>query len=433
MSRFAPASSQPLLWRVPSILAVYGASVCIWLMARIHMSPLVAILSLGLVLSLGLFQFAVLARQYALLSFCLAAALLLWSGFEQTTRPLLRSFGLWLVLTLCLSLHFYGLIEVATIGLAELIWALSRRRIRLPIWLSLFATAPIEAALFPLATHLAKINSGDSGSGAYYGKPTVGRFLHAAFDVLIGGKHGVLLLVAALLVIAAVHLPGLRRRLQHDSPTDVEKRYSSFEIAITALACLPAMVFGLSLITHSFSMRYMAPGMLFPAIVAPYLINRSAARRTVALALIPAIAALLLYQSHAPDPPADALRVAQTGSVHAPIVVAEGGLYIELMQSADAAMRSRLVYLRRPAGTISPDPTNENEVIRLASFHPEYHVSDQAIYLRTHPQFEVLFRPNFSTDTTTGPLIAQGVLAGEPNSQKGAYLLPAKVAMFRTH
>jgi hypothetical protein len=133
----------------------------------------------GIVLAFNLFDFAIQVRQYGLLALGLVTALLLWSGIDDRRIGKIKACGLWLVLTACLSLHFYAAIEVAVIGVAELIRWISRRRFTSPVWLVLLLTAPVEVALYPLASHLAKFNAADNVAPGYYGKPTAGAFLHA--------------------------------------------------------------------------------------------------------------------------------------------------------------------------------------------------------------------------------------------------------------
>src|SRR5262249_22997305 len=89
-----------LLWRLPSILAVYGAAcVMFMLLVKWRLSRAAAVLGFGAVLALGLFNYAVQVRQYGLLALGLATALYLWSGMDETRSAKARACGLWLVLS----------------------------------------------------------------------------------------------------------------------------------------------------------------------------------------------------------------------------------------------------------------------------------------------------------------------------------------------
>jgi hypothetical protein len=416
------------VWRVPSILAIYGAALCTYaLLVKSQVSRAVAVLAFGIVLAFNLFDFAVQARQYGLLALGLAVALLLWSAIKDTGAGKVQACGLWLVLTACLCLHFYGIIEVAVIGAAELLYWISRRRFRITVWTALGLTVPVVAALYPIASHLATFNAGDNLAPGYYAKPTLGALLDAIFEVLGGSGFGTLLLVAAFLLVGTAYFlerSKLRRLAAAEHvPIRPAAGLSEFDIVMIALCLLPALTFGFSLfVTGSFSPRYMAAGALLPAIAAAAMLDRLPWRRFVALGLVPLIVGVLILRAHAPDPIANALAVVQKPAPSGPIVVGEGLLYIELMDAADASTRSKLVYLKRPAGAFSPDPTNENEVTRLATFNPEYRVDDRAAFLEANARFNVLYRPNESTDTTMPALLDQGLLGSPVTAEHGILL-----------
>jgi hypothetical protein len=423
----AGAADGHLVWRLPSILAVYGAALCTCLLLlKSQLSRLAAVLAFGIVLAFGLFDYAIQARQYALLTLGLALALLLWSDIDDTHVGKVRAFCLWLVLAACLCLHFYGVIEVAAIGTAELVYWISRKRFRIAVWMALLLTLPVEAALYPLASHLAKFNAGDNLASGYYAKPAIGGFLDAVFDIIGGGGLGTLLLLLAFLVIGIAYLLE-RSNLRSPAAESIQPRpvaqLSKIEIVIICLCILPLITFAFSLfVTGSFSSRYMAAGALLPAIAAPYMLDGLPSRRFVALALVPLIVGILILRSHAPDPVADVLTVLQKHRPAFPIVVGEGLLYIELMEAADPNTKPELVYLKRPAGSPSPDPTNENLVTRLATFHPEYRVSEQNAFLESNANFYELYRPGISTDTTTPSLIEKGRLGGPLDAERGILL-----------
>jgi hypothetical protein len=407
-----------LLWRVPSILAVYGAAWCIFLLlAKSRLSRAAATLGFAMVLAFGLFPYAVQVRQYAFLALGLAAALLIWSGIDAARSPKARACGLWLVLSACLGFHFYGIVQVAAIGTAELLYAIGRRRVRVAVWSALLLTVPVEAALYPLASHLAAFNNGDNLAAEYYARPTLDAFVDAEFALVWGGMLALPVLFAALLAIGAAQL---RKRFAappiRSTPIEPGAGRSELEIVMIALCALPFVAFAISFfVTKSFSGRYMAGAALLPALVIPYLLDCFAWKRTASLAFVPLVMAVLVLDSMLSQPIAASLAVLEKAEPPLPVVVGEGQLYIELMEAAEPSLRRRLVYLTRPAGSVSPDPTNENEVVRLAAaLRPEYQVSDPTAFLHAHSSFYVLARPEESTDTTTPSLVARGLLGRRP-------------------
>jgi hypothetical protein len=418
------AADSRLVWRVPSILAVYGAALCVYaLLAKSGVSRIAATLGFGIVAAFGLFDFAIQVREYALLVLGLAAALLLWASIGSDRPEKGKVFCLWVILSFCLCLHFYGAIEVAVIGVAELIYAISRRRVRVAVWTALVLTAPVQAALYPLAAHLAAFNNGDNSAPGYYGKPTLGSLGGAIANVVVGGEPGTLLLLALAALAACTYLLGRARPERAEAEPASAFAFSELEIVQISLCLLPFMAFAFSvLVTKSFSARYVAAGALLPAMFIPPIVDRLPWRQITGAALVPFVASVLVLRAHARDPIADVLAVLPHATPAAPIVVGEGRLYIELMGAAATATRSKLVYLLRPAGSFSPDPTNENEVIRLATFHPQFQLAKPDAFLKEHRFFYVLARPDASVDTTTPALLARGVLQNPMIAENGILL-----------
>src|SRR6185437_15715013 len=202
-----------------------------------------------------------------------------------------------------------------------------------------------------------------------------------------------------------------------------------------SLCALPFITFAFSLfVTKAFSGRYMSAAALLPAVAGAYLLDKLPARRVVALALIPVIAGTLMNRLSVrpPDLIGDALTAVQRAKPPFPIVVGEGLLYIELMEAAEPATRARLVYLKRPEGAPSPDPTNENEVVRLATFLPDYRVSEQAAFLASTPIFYTLYRPHATVDATRprGGIVDYLALARLDHSAKHVFIVPGIILAY---
>jgi hypothetical protein len=87
--RLHPAGNGLLLFRLPSMLALYGAAVCVFLLLRRSVSPFAALAGFAITLDSGLFWFAVQARMYAAYGFNAqpqAAFLAHTSFFYEVTR-----------------------------------------------------------------------------------------------------------------------------------------------------------------------------------------------------------------------------------------------------------------------------------------------------------------------------------------------------------
>ncbi len=418
-----------LLPRLPSILAIFTSAICVYALVRPNLSRIGALVAFAVLLDSGLFDFAVQARQYALLTLGTALALLLWDKMYKTRHPIACAALLWLDLSICLSLHFYGVVNVAVIGIAELLWLLIHRQMRWKIWAALAATAITEAFWAPLYRHLATFNSTDSSASGFYAKPTFDRLADAIFELEIGSKAGALLLLAGFLLVGAGYL--LRRSSLAflvgeefpDPPT--EHRLGRLELIILALCTIPLISFAFSFfITKAFSPRYMSSVSLLSAIAAGYIVDKLPVRRFLATGLVLVISAQLVHRAKKADPTQEALLVVHTLPPTLPIVVGEGLLYIELLEAADQAVRDRLTYLLKAPNTISPDPTNENIVKRVASIYPDYRVKEQDRFLAETPSFYVVTR-QMTTDTTTPSLIEKSLVGPPVTLAKGVLVFQA--------
>ena len=199
--------------RVPSILAGFGAAVAIFVIMRRRVCVLISLLSFGITLSMGLFGFATQVRDYAFLTFLLALALLFWDRMEDSKRPALNGAGIWVVLALCLSLHFYGIVDVATIAICEALWILTRRQLRSAVLVPLLCLIPVEIAWAPLALQLSTYNAGDVHSPNFYAKPDTANLLRSIKVVMFGGDAGVALILVGGLLITVLYYS---RRLMGD-------------------------------------------------------------------------------------------------------------------------------------------------------------------------------------------------------------------------
>lgn len=163
---------EQLAARLPSILAVAGAGWCVFAIARSRFGSLVALIALAVTIAGPLLDYAVQARPYGLTTFLLAAALALWDRVEQAkARELPALAGIWAALAACVSLHFYGILAVATLGICEALWTLVHRRIRWLAWAALAAVGPVFLAWMPLARHLRTISAGDQAGPGFTAIP----------------------------------------------------------------------------------------------------------------------------------------------------------------------------------------------------------------------------------------------------------------------
>jgi hypothetical protein len=369
-------------------------------------------------LNSSMFVFAIQARQYALLCLMTALALLIWDA-EFAARRWLKTTLLWIVLSLAVSLHFFGVLVSGVIAVAELLHLCIARRVRREVWVALALTGAVEVVWAPYFLHLSHFNSADYLSPAFYGRPSLRRFGAAVLTALIGDRFrlGWLpILLGALVALALQTWGGAAGAARPATNGRGKPEPTSFYIVLAAIAAIPVMGFCVSLlVTHVFGERYISAFALLPALLAGLIVDRSPRPNLLSAALILLICPGLAARAHGGfHEPATALAVIQSLPAPDKIVVGEAKLYIELMEAAPPEIRTRLYYLRNKPGDILPDPTNEHLLTQNMWDHPELLVLDQAKFTSEFPSFYVLSRPAESVDGTTPSLLKGGFLKQPP-------------------
>jgi len=418
-----------LLARVPSIAAVLGAAICMFMLVRRHLGSAPAMVAFGVVLAGALFGYAVQARPYALLAFGAALAILAWDGIAIGRR----SSNGWLLaaaLAFSVSMHFYGVLVPAAVGFMELLWLVTRRRVRAAVWIPLVVAGVVLLFWVPLAQHYGTFIKSDVGTAAtYYARPRLSAARAVLLTILADGPPGTVLLLAGAATAGALALIGRRPdvagfvdRWIGDAPTrSRDVGLGSLEIIMLALAMLPIIGFALAVLAvGSFQPRYVIPAALLPPLLAGYLAARVRPVRGFALAFAVVIAAMLLIKGRAlnDDPSKRGEATAQVlAAVEAlpgrePIVVGDGTLFVELYEAADRATRSRLLFPLPPSGVATEDTTALHQVERLATFLPGYPNVPTGSILTRYPRFYLVYQP--SPFDGVGPWLISSGRVGAP-------------------
>jgi hypothetical protein len=360
----APGLPVNLAVRLPSIIAALLAAWCVAQVLKRHLRPLPVLVAFGLTLAMGLFDYVFQARQYALLAMLQIAALWLWKEVDVGERRWVRPVGLWCVLALGVSLHFYGVIAVSVIAVAEAALFIRRRQLRLAVIVPLLATLPILTAWAPFAAHLSVLNSADVAGAAYYGRVGPTPLTEAIREIALGNSVGMMLLFGVALIVAAVTWLGPK------DPAPAIERSELLQIVVLALLAIIPMTFIFSaFVTHTFRPHYAIGAVFLAPIAVAMLLDRIPQSRLACLLVIPCIVLGLAWNvivatNHFPGAPPQ-IEAAARGS-NVPVVISEGRLFLEMWQAASPGLRARMVYLRLPDGAFRADPTNDNQVKIMA-------------------------------------------------------------------
>jgi len=357
--------------RLPGIMGFLAAALCMAGIVRRQTGLPWASLAFAITLASPMFAFAIQARQYGLLAFSVALALWLWSGLpaHPRTRPIA---GIWAALALALCLHFYGIVLVGAVVLCEGLWSWRNRAVRRPVWVALAGLVPVFLVWFPLAHHLRTISAADQIGLGFYGRPTLARLVATCAQLFIGGQPQgpVYFGIAVAVAVGAT----LRRQEKQASPPPP----SQANIVLIGLAAIPIGAFALAVLaTGSFMPRYASAAGLLAGPALGLWLGRRHYPDWMALLPLPFVALSLVMQtqSHKRGPiiAAAAQAIVDTPA-NMPVVTGDGQLYLELLAALPPAQNRRLAYLAGPTPDHSPDPTNEHEVLRLATIEPRIRV-----------------------------------------------------------
>ncbi|MES2443023.1 MAG: hypothetical protein V4574_09345 [Pseudomonadota bacterium] len=366
--------TSPLGLRLPSIAAIYIAALAIGFMVRHHAGTAPAALAAGIVLSSGLFGYAVQARPYALVTAAFACALALYDRPGRASNRRLAAIAL--LLALAIGLHFYALLLAIGLALLELIRARTERRAPCRRTLAAIALAACSIMLWlPILLAARAYSGGDVGAPDYYAQP-VPIALVRTYAVLLGW----LALPLAGLLAAAIA---------------VKQQTSPLRVTALVVAAAPIGVFAFALlVSHSYADRYALAGgigiaLLF-ASLAQQLGTRAAPASVVLLVLLIAGTPWRGTGEVAKPDRLEALAAIEAAPPALPVVTGSGLRFFEIRENTPIG--ERLIFLDTP-GVPSRDPTNRNQVRRWKAIDSSLRVEDAQSFLCANPAFYLFAQP----------------------------------------
>lgn len=396
----------PVILRLPSIVAVYLVGVCAFVLVRRRAATPLACLALAACLTGILFDYAVQARQYALVAACFSLVLVL-RDVPPSARPSWPRAGLVaLLLAIAVALHFYAVLLVAAVGLMEVLWSLRHRRLRLPFLIAI-ALAGLSILLWlPIMWAAGAYSQADAAAPFFYARPTLAR-LGLAYALVASGEPPIR--STSWLLLAALAARVAARRTD-DRPAP---RVSAAEMVTCAI---PLIVFAFALVvTRTFNDRYVVAASIGFAIVIgrSLALHRHGAAVACGLLILPAatiasrgVESLIEREPSSTMTQAGgalslnraALVMVRSAPGDLPIVTGAGLRFFELREG-DATIARRLVFLMPADLSKSPDPTNDHQVERWARIAPDLPIRDIAGFAAANRDF-LLF-----TDATTVDLL----------------------------
>lgn len=423
-----------LALRLPSIFAVFAASLVVFVLMRRRFEFPFAALAMALSLETGLFAYATQVREYALVTALFAFAVLLWDGQTAENRlHLWRVDAVTILLAACVSLHFYAVLLVVAFALMEMLWYLVNGRIRYGLWAGIVLAGASVLPWYPLMRRIMRLIDGFyAKSSGYFALPTAPRLLNSYWNLALGEK-GARLLCCALLFLAGVLLwskiNGTSVLASEDARCKSRwvRRSANLEIIALSLIAIPAIVFIFTLfVTKTYNDRYAIAASLGFAILFATMVSYLRVGAALSVFLILVSTVLLAGSPRHSSPDHYGIPVLSSMGGNEPIVVGEGLAFMELQEAAPPALRNRLVFLYQRPGEPNPDPTNEDIVKRWSAYRPGMKVEERDLFLQDHPHFLVLHSTS-STDVITPSLVREGRLKvlrnmGDEHEDNGMWL-----------
>jgi hypothetical protein len=377
-----------IILRLPSILGYVLTLSGVYLFARKRLQASAGVVAVLLIILSPFRDYALEARSYTLLVGFLAISSVLWQRIDDSAfmKPLFAVF-----VALAVSVHYYGVVAISAIGIAELSWTLLSRKIRWSVWAALLiGTCPFFLQL-PILLHYRSI----FGEG-FWSKPILRMSVSSySFYLNVDVKFILVILVLFATLVTVSLSRALRGR--DESPRE---SFSVPELILIGgyLFYPPLLVLATTLGGGGYTERYGWPAILGLVLGMLYVFRTICFRSSTAY-LLGALVLVVFNQGRTDIrqliKPASTvndrwstLAELSRGKVGIPIVIGSGLRYLEAAKYAPSEVREKLVEVIDPEiasrliGADTVDKTNR----LLAQFIP-LRLEDLAFFEATHPTF----------------------------------------------
>jgi len=387
-----------LAFRLPSIIAMLVAALCLYVIVLRRTSVLQALVAFSLPFTTFALRYAHEGRPYAFLFASMCLAFLAWQ--LVTEKPTLPRLAL---LTICLSLgpysHYYGVLNYVAIGVGEAWRWWEQRKIAWPVVASFAVSVAIDGLLAPFVLH--------SRDFAAHFWTTVGAG-EAAF-IYIKLLSDALPAIVMALIGSAVVIFFMRSEPDPRVDTSSIPRY---EIAAALTICLvPVMTYVLAaLVTHAFYDKYVITTVVGIALVAAYLSwHLQAWRRGCALVIALTfglwMAGVLGYKARYVKPhpysvPAVERSVIETATQ--PVVIFDGTEFMRVQFYLPPNLRDKVYLLTDPKLGMLYKGNNTDALVyqRLKPF-VHLNVANLCAFTRQYRQFLVMMIKPYAAQRPT--------------------------------
>ena len=145
--------------RLPAMVGFWAMCLCIFSFLRRRVPLMLASIGMLLPITVPLaYSLAYEARGYGMMLGFSAAAVVFWDRASDPRWRRLALLGLPLSLAAAIEAHFYAVLVLIPLGLAELARTVPRRRIDWLVWVGLAAVSPLLSPADPVLAHLRSLS-----------------------------------------------------------------------------------------------------------------------------------------------------------------------------------------------------------------------------------------------------------------------------------
>jgi len=402
---FLHVSSNPqVALRLPSILAFCCVLTCVFFFVKKRASPGQALMCNLLLLNSSLYLiFAGQARPYSLVAAGVAFAMVC---YQRAPKPLWTVL-LFVSLALAVSLHYYAIFALGAFITGEAIYCWATRRVRIGVWVAIFAGGLPLFLCWPLLRAQKQIFAQH-----FWAQPTLsGALLSYSTFFLLPAFLGLgFVVVLGIALITAEQWPLFCKR-----ETAVEPDCTAHETAlILTMLLIPIVLAAVAFIAHgAFLDRYVIWTTVGIVVGVGYLLPRLSGAALAAMALflatvtsgqeVRALHSLQLQARKASEAPDAHLQSLLHSAGHENLPVVLWSAYFDICYYASYGTAERLVTVTDTSGAV--DYLGTDTLEKLASAMGSYgscRLFDFGTFAAAHEEF-LLYSTDFSVrQGTTG-------------------------------
>jgi hypothetical protein len=368
--------------RLPALAGFLLMTVCLYVFVRRRTNAIYGAAAALFPAVTEAHLYACEARSYGLLLGFGALALLCWQEAASGRHRRLGLAGLALSFTLALSSHYFAVLLYVPLAVGELVRAVQRRKLDIPIAL---------AAALPIATLIAYLPLMQAGRTLYTKtpwSPATARFLYEAFQVVLTPAVAPLVFCVAVLYYAGWWLP--RAAAMRRSRLTAPEAGACFGFLL-----LPLAAYLISRLVHgTLTPRYILPLVIgFSVLFTCLSYDATGGRAIVGLALVAILGGTLLVRTAARGyssyNPFAAVQL-PTEDRNLPVLVERPHYFLSLLHYATPEVQARIAFLP------NPDTAKRNMAdLQMIAAGPFFHLPlanwDQ--FSREHRRFYLLTSP----------------------------------------